>query len=520
MPSVTAVVVGAGHCGLAMSRHLAGRSVDHVVLERGEVANSWRTQRWDSLRLLTPNWMTRLPGWEYQGDDPDGYLSAPEVADLIAGYAAASAAPVVTGTTVTSLRPGGEGFEVDTDQGRWNARTVIVAAGTTRGNVPAVARRLPDLVSIPALEYRNPDQLPDGGVLVVGASASGVQIADELQRAGRHVTLAVGEHVRVPRTYRGRDILWWLDALGILDERWDEVDDIVRARHLPSLQLVGASRTLDLNALQAAGVRLVGRFAGVREDVAQFSGSLANVCALADLKLGRLLDAIDDAGRGSRGTPRTHSREQADPRALPALGRDPLGGVGHRLPPRLLVARRTRLRPPRPAPARRRRDPVARPLRPGPADAAPASFDLHRRCPQRRGRPGPPSHRRPQGGIVNNHPLASSVATAVADRALDRLGTHLTDEIRLRALLPGGSIEEHGRDAVLARFDDWFGSYDTIVLSDVAGDDVGDRVFVHYKLTFDPDGNARVLTQSVVCSLRDGLVGRMDLVCSGFRELT
>jgi len=120
---------------------------------------------------------------------------------------------------------------------------------------------------------------------------------------------------------------------------------------------------------------------------------------------------------------------------------------------------------------------------------------------------------------VNNHPLATSVATAVADRALDRLGTQLTEEIRLRALLPSGSIEEHGRDAVLARFDDWFGSYDTIVLSDVAGDDVGDRVFVHYKLTFDPDGDSRVLTQSVVCTVRNGLVGRMDLVCSGFREL-
>jgi hypothetical protein len=120
---------------------------------------------------------------------------------------------------------------------------------------------------------------------------------------------------------------------------------------------------------------------------------------------------------------------------------------------------------------------------------------------------------------VNNHPLASSVASAVADRALDRLGSHLTDEIRLRALLPGGSIEEHGRDAVLARFDEWFGSYDTVVLSDVAGDDIGDRVLVHYKLTFDPDRDPRVLSQSVVCSLRDGLVGRMDLVCSGFREL-
>jgi hypothetical protein len=119
---------------------------------------------------------------------------------------------------------------------------------------------------------------------------------------------------------------------------------------------------------------------------------------------------------------------------------------------------------------------------------------------------------------MNTHPLATSVATAVADRALDRLGTHLTDEIRLRALLPGGPIEEHGRDAVLARFDDWFGSYDTVVLTDVAGDDVGDRVLVHYKLMFDPDADRRVLTQTVVCTLRDGLVGRMDLVCTGFRE--
>ncbi len=305
MPTVTAVVVGAGHCGLAMSRHLTARSIDHVVLERGEVAHSWRAQRWDSLRLLTPNWMTRLPGWAYDGRDPDGYLTATEVADLVTTYAADSAAPIVTNTTVTAVRPGGTGFHVDTDHGRWNARTVVLAVGTTRGVVPGAARRLPGVSSVPALHYRNPAQLPDGGVLVVGASASGVQIAEELRRSGREVTLAVGEHVRVPRRYRGQDILWWLDALGILDERWDEVDDVVRARHLPSLQLVGGSRTLDLNTLQAAGIRLVGRFGGVRDCEAQFSGALANVCALADLKLGRLLDTIDEhaGGRGDRPEP-------------------------------------------------------------------------------------------------------------------------------------------------------------------------------------------------------------------------
>jgi putative flavoprotein involved in K+ transport len=298
MPHTTTVVIGAGHCGLAMSRCLAERSVDHVVLERGQVAQSWRTQRWDSLRLLTPNWMTRLPGYAYRGDDPDGYLAGPEVVRLIEDYAATSAAPAVTGATVTAVRPTGRGYAVHTDQGSWRAPTVVVATGAT--SVPNVPAGLAELVpagitTLTTATYRNPDQLQDGGVLVVGASASGVQIADELQRSGRPVTLAVGEHVRMPRSYRGRDILWWMDAVGLLDERYDEVPDLVRARHLPSMQLVGSPQrvTVDLNALRRAGVRLVGRLAGIHDGTAQFSGSLPNVCALADLKLGRLLSTID-----------------------------------------------------------------------------------------------------------------------------------------------------------------------------------------------------------------------------------
>jgi putative flavoprotein involved in K+ transport len=296
VPHTTTVIIGAGHCGLAMSRCLATRSVDHVVLERGEVANSWRTQRWDSLRLLTPNWMTRLPGYAYRGADPDGYLGARQLTALLEDYASVSAAPIVTGATVTSVRAAGGGFVVRTDRGDWRARTVMLACGAaTMPAVPALAWRVPPgITSVTPAGYRNPGELPPGGVLVVGASASGVQLADELHRSGRPVTLAVGEHVRMPRTYRGRDILWWLDAAGVLDERYDEVDDLVRARNLPSMQLVGSpGRTVDLNALSSAGVRLVGRLAGIENGVAQFSGSLPNVCALADLKLGRLLDTID-----------------------------------------------------------------------------------------------------------------------------------------------------------------------------------------------------------------------------------
>jgi putative flavoprotein involved in K+ transport len=298
MQYTTTVVIGAGHCGLAMSRCLAERSIDHVVLERGEVASSWRTQRWDSLRLLTPNWMTRLPGgFAYSGDDPDGYLGAPDVIRLIEDYAVKSAAPVSTGTRVCSVRPGAEGYVVRTDRGSWCAPTVVVATGASVAAVPArLAEQVPaGITTVTASDYRNPGRLPVGAVLVVGASASGIQIAEELRRSGRAVTLAVGEHVRMPRTYRGRDICWWLDATGLLDERYEEVPDLVRARNLPSMQLVGSPQraTVDLNTLARLGVRLVGRFAGVGDGLAQFSGSLPNVCALADLKLGRLLDTID-----------------------------------------------------------------------------------------------------------------------------------------------------------------------------------------------------------------------------------
>jgi putative flavoprotein involved in K+ transport len=297
LPVVTVVVIGAGHNGLAMSRRLAQRSIDHVVLERGEVANAWRTQRWDSLRLLTPNWLLRLPDFSYAGDDPDGYLPAAELADFVGDYAKRIAAPLRANTLVQSVRADGDGYAVDTDQGSWRCRAVVVATGATAvPAVPAAADAAPpDIVTVTPDRYRKPDSLPPGGVLVVGASATGIQLADELHRSGRTVTLATGEHVRLPRTYRGRDILWWMESSGLLDDRYDEIPDLTRARSLPSMQLVGSPErvTLDLNSLQDLGVRIVGKFGGFRDDVALFSGGLRNVCKLADLKLARLLDGID-----------------------------------------------------------------------------------------------------------------------------------------------------------------------------------------------------------------------------------
>ena len=294
----TAVIVGAGHAGLAMSRRLTERSIDHIVLERGEVANSWRTQRWPSLRLLTPNWQTRLPGHDYAGDDPDGYMPATEVVATLAGYARLAGAPVRTATTVHTMRATPQGFEIHANDDVLCARAVVLATGACNlSAIPDIAAAVPpSIMTLTPLSYRDPGQLPDGGVLVVGASATGVQLAGEIHRSGRPVTLAVGEHVRLPRTYRGRDIFWWLEATGLLAERYDEIDDLTRARHLPSPQLTGTPEavTTDLNTLMALGIRIVGRLGRVVDGVAQFSGSLANTCALADLKMNRFLNRADE----------------------------------------------------------------------------------------------------------------------------------------------------------------------------------------------------------------------------------
>jgi putative flavoprotein involved in K+ transport len=329
----TTVVIGAGHGGLAMSSCLSERGIDHVVLERSEVANSWRTERWDSLRLLTPNWQCRLPGHAYHGDDPDGFMTMLEVVEFITGYAKDIAAPVQTGATVTSVRRTDAGYCVTTAHDEWHCQSVVLATGAFNvPRVPVCAEAVPaSVTTLTPMEYRNPGQLDEGGVMVVGASATGVQIAHEIQRSGRSVTLAVGEHVRGPRMYRGRDIHWWMEVAGVLDERYDEVDDIVRARRVPSMQLGGSPEraTFDLNALTGIGVKLVGRLAGIRDGRAQFSGSLRNKCDLADLKLGRLLDTVDEwatANGIDDSTPPPHRFAPTFVSEPPALGLDLASG--------------------------------------------------------------------------------------------------------------------------------------------------------------------------------------------------
>lgn len=295
---VTCIVIGAGQAGLSMSHCLSSRGIDHVLLEKGEVANAWKTQRWNSLRLLSPNWQTRLAGYSYEGSDQDGFMTAEEYTSYLTRYANSLSAPIHTGVEVEQVSSTQNGYRVLTNQGEWQCKTLVMATGAcAKPAVPKFANELPASVNaITPYEYKSPEQLADGDVLVVGASASGLQIASEIQQSGRQVTISTGEQVRMPRRYRGKDIQYWLDQSGLLSHRYDEVEDLERLRRLPSAQLVGSddNRSLDLNQLQEEGAEVVGRLALVQGSKLQFSGSLANVCKMADLKMGRMLRLIDE----------------------------------------------------------------------------------------------------------------------------------------------------------------------------------------------------------------------------------
>jgi putative flavoprotein involved in K+ transport len=295
---IDTVVIGAGQAGLAVSRCLTDRGRDHVVLERGRIAQRWRTGTWDSLHLLTPNWMNTLPGAVYRGPDPDGFSSAAALTSHLDSYAAAFGAPVEEHTGVHLLVKQDVLFEVVTDRALWQTRHVVIATGwCDRAAVPTVAGGLAaDVYQVVPGNYRNPGSLPDGGILVVGASAAGVQLADELRAVGREVTLAVGSHTRMPRSYRGRDICWWLDRTGMFDKTIDEVPDRRLAQFEPSAQLVGGPepRPLDLTTLQAAGVHLTGRLVAADGPRVHLAGDLLATVAAADQRMQQLLGTIDE----------------------------------------------------------------------------------------------------------------------------------------------------------------------------------------------------------------------------------
>ncbi|MES0828475.1 NAD(P)-binding domain-containing protein [Ruegeria sp. SCP11] len=294
MKHVNTVIIGGGTAGLSMGRCLAEHSVDHVILERGQIAERWRSERWDSLRMLTPNWQSRLPHWQYTGTDPDGFMTMSEFIDHLEAYAESYDAPVETGTTVTDVQNRSDGrFVVTTNRGIWVASNLVVATGfCDLPRVPEFASGVPqDITQIVPTEYRNPAQISEGGVLIVGASATGLQIGEELLNAGHEVTLAVGTHIRVPRRYRGRDILYWMDTIGAFAAEASPADE----RGTPPPQLVGSldNHDLDIGVLQGAGGRLVGHATGISGRAMQFAPDLGETIGKADNQMFQLLEKID-----------------------------------------------------------------------------------------------------------------------------------------------------------------------------------------------------------------------------------
>lgn len=291
------LIIGAGQAGLALSHHLTRQGRDHLLLDRGQVGQRWRTERWDSFKLLTPNWHTGLPGFDYTGDDPHGFLRKDEVVDLFERYARSFDAPVRTGVAVHRVRPSDVGWEVSSNVGTFAADNVVVATG--HHGLPRVpmeaATHLPsDITQLHTSHYRNPQQLPDGGVLIVGAGPSGQQIAEELALAGRRVVLAAGRHRTLPRRYRGHDTHWWLDRMGAFDRTIDSLADPRSVRSAPAFVLAGGCHDMDLRRLVGHGVIATGRLAGAMGATAWFADDLAATVDLADRNLRAFRDSVDD----------------------------------------------------------------------------------------------------------------------------------------------------------------------------------------------------------------------------------
>ncbi|MBE9637476.1 flavin-containing monooxygenase [Salipiger mangrovisoli] len=290
------LILGAGQAGLALSWSLSRRGIDHILLERGRVGERWQSERWPGLHLLTPNWMNRLPG-PWAEKDPSGFISAAEFGQRLDAYRKAIAAPVVTGCEVQLVERESDRFRVIAGGRQWFARAVVIATGAC--DLPAVpewAAALPkEVTQVVPTRYRGAQALPQGGVLVVGASATGVQLAAEIRASGRPVTLAVGRHVRCPRRYRGREIFDLLQDSGFLDAPRPPDADAAQLLALPSLQLTGSEGggALGLDRLRAMGVRLVGRALGAETGVLRLDPALGAEVEAGERRRRKLLTHVE-----------------------------------------------------------------------------------------------------------------------------------------------------------------------------------------------------------------------------------
>jgi putative flavoprotein involved in K+ transport len=291
------VVIGGGQAGLAMSYHLQQRGIDHVVLEKNRIAHAWRTQRWDAFCLVTPNWQCRLPGFPYSGDDAKGFMLRDEIVGYIEAYAKHISAPVREGVAVTRLSQNPSGFTLETSAGAMTADAVVLAvSGYHVANVPRMAERLDRSVTqLHSSQYRNPDQLPGGEILVIGSGQSGCQIAEDLHLAGRKVHLAVGSAPRCPRVYRGRDAVEWLDDLGQYDLPVDQHGLKEKVRKNANHYLTGrdGGRDIDLRKFALEGMSLYGRLEAIQDGKLRFSDDLARNLDNADRVYNGICDLID-----------------------------------------------------------------------------------------------------------------------------------------------------------------------------------------------------------------------------------
>ncbi|MDR3466105.1 MAG: MSMEG_0569 family flavin-dependent oxidoreductase [Xanthobacteraceae bacterium] len=298
-PRHAVIVIGGGQAGLAMSYQLRRAGIDHVILEKNTIAHTWKTQRWDAFCLVTPNWQCRLPGYPYQGGDPKGFMARQEIVDYVEGYARHIDAPVREGVAVTRLsRDGAGGFALETTAGPMTAGQVVLAvSGYHVPNIPRMAERLaPGVTQIHSSAYRNPRQLPEGAVLVVGSGQSGCQIAEDLHLAGRKVHLAVGSAPRCPRVYRGRDAVEWLDDLGQYDLPVDRHPLGEKVRRNANHYLTGrdGGRDIDLRRFALEGMQLHGRLKDIDGGRVRFADDLAANLDNADRVYNGICSLIDD----------------------------------------------------------------------------------------------------------------------------------------------------------------------------------------------------------------------------------